>query len=41
MMQGGRPLIANGHVIGAVGISADSPAHDDEIARAAQDALGQ
>ncbi len=41
MMQGGRPLVVDGHVIGAVGISSDTPVHDDEIARAAQVALGQ
>jgi glc operon protein GlcG len=35
MMQGGRPLVVQGQVVGAVGISADTPLHDDEIAQAA------
>ena len=39
--QRGRPLVSEGHVVGAIGISADTPAHDDEIARAAQGVLGQ
>ncbi|KAF1005038.1 MAG: hypothetical protein GAK32_02712 [Pseudomonas fluorescens] len=30
-----RPIILEGQVVGAIGISADTPAHDDEIARAA------
>ena len=35
MMQGGQPIKIDGHTIGAVGVSADTPAHDDEIAAAA------
>lgn len=35
MMKGARPIILEGQVVGAIGISADTPAHDDEIARAA------
>lgn len=35
MMKGAQPIIVEGQVIGAIGISADTPAHDDEIALAA------
>lgn len=41
MMQGGRPVVVDGVVIGAVGISADTPAHDDEIAQEALKAVVQ
>ncbi len=40
MMKGGQPIKRNGQVIGGVGISADTPAHEDEIALAALAALG-
>jgi glc operon protein GlcG len=39
MMKGAQPIIVEGRVIGAIGISADTPAHDDEIALAAIAAL--
>ncbi|OWP68255.1 heme-binding protein [Pseudomonas sp. K2I15] len=35
MMKGAQPIILDGQVVGAIGISADTPAHDDEIALAA------
>ncbi|MGB3126812.1 MAG: heme-binding protein [Pseudomonas sp.] len=35
MMKGALPIIIEGQVVGAIGISADTPAHDDEIASAA------
>lgn len=35
MMKGAQPIILEGRVVGAIGISADTPAHDDEIALAA------
>lgn len=35
MMKGAQPIIVEGQVVGAIGISADTPAHDDEIALAA------
>ncbi|MDE2035007.1 MAG: heme-binding protein, partial [Pseudomonas sp.] len=35
MMKGAQPIILEGQVVGAIGISADTPAHDDEIALAA------
>jgi len=35
MMKGAQPIIVDGLVIGAIGVSADTPAHDDEIALAA------
>lgn len=40
MLKGGRPVMETGHVVGALGISADTPAHDDEIALAALAATG-
>ena len=38
-MQGGIPLVINGTIVGAVGVSTDTPAHDQEIAEAASKAL--
>ena len=34
LMRGGFPIIVNGHTVGAVGVSADTPPHDEEIAQA-------
>lgn len=34
MMRGGLPIIVNGHTVGAIGVSADTPQHDEEIAQA-------
>lgn len=39
-MQGGVPIVIDGRVVGAVGISADTPAHDQQIADAAVRSLG-
>ena len=39
MMKGARPIMLEGQVVGAIGISADTPAHDDEIALAAVSAV--
>jgi glc operon protein GlcG len=40
-MQGGLPLMAGGQVVGAIGISADTPAHDQQIAEAGARALAE
>jgi len=41
-LQGGVPLLIDGHVVGAIGVSgAASAAQDDEIAQAASERLGQ
>lgn len=34
LMRGGFPLIVNGYTVGAVGVSADTPQHDEAIAQA-------
>lgn len=39
LMRGGIPLTVDGHVVGAIGISADIPDHDQEIAKAGAAAL--
>ncbi len=39
-MQGGIPLVINSVIVGAVGVSTDTPAHDQAIAEAASKALG-
>jgi glc operon protein GlcG len=39
LMRGGFPIIVNGHTVGAVGVSADTPQHDEEIAQAGLAAL--
>ncbi len=38
-MQGGLPLTVDGLVVGAIGVSADTPAHDQQIAEAGANAL--
>lgn len=38
-MQGGLPVLVNGEVIGAIGVSADTKEHDAQIARAGLAAL--
>jgi glc operon protein GlcG len=38
-MQGGLPVVVDGQVIGAIGVSFDTPEHDAEIARAGLAAL--
>ncbi|WP_409301948.1 GlcG/HbpS family heme-binding protein [Pseudomonas sp. KCJK8993] len=41
MMKGAQPIVLEGQVVGAIGVSADTPAHDDEIALAALAGLGR
>lgn len=41
MMKGGQPIKEGDQVVGGIGISADTPAHDDEIALAALSAVGK
>ena len=38
-MQGGLPLIVDGDIVGAIGVSADTPVHDQQIAEAGARAL--
>ncbi|WP_414476085.1 GlcG/HbpS family heme-binding protein [Microvirga sp. M2] len=38
-MQGGLPLMADGAIVGAIGVSADTPVHDQQIAEAGARAL--
>ncbi len=38
-MQGGLPIVVDGQVIGGIGASFDTPAHDDVIAQAGLSAL--
>jgi glc operon protein GlcG len=33
-MQGGIPLMIDGQVVGAIGVSTDTPAHDQQVAEA-------
>lgn len=39
LMRGGVPLVSNGSVVGAIGVSADTPQHDEAIAQAGASAL--
>jgi len=39
MMRGGVPLTVNGVIVGAIGVSADLPDHDEAIAKAGASAL--
>lgn len=39
LMRGGLPLVADGQIVGAIGVSADTPQHDEEIAKAGVAAL--
>lgn len=39
LMRGGIPLVAKGKTVGAIGVSADTPQHDEQIAQAGADAL--
>lgn len=41
LMRGGIPITVNGRVVGAIGVSADTPDHDEEIARAGIAALSK
>jgi glc operon protein GlcG len=38
-VDGSLPLVANGHIIGGIGISGVLPAHDGQIAKAGADAV--
>ncbi len=40
-IEGGLPIVIDGHVIGAIGVSGSVSAHDQQIARAGINALGQ
>jgi len=39
LMRGGVPLVADGQIVGAIGVSADTPQHDEDIAKAGAAAL--
>ena len=39
MMRGGVPIMVDGTIVGAIGVSADTPDHDEQIARAGAAAL--
>lgn len=41
LMRGGVPINVAGQVVGAIGVSADTPAHDEQIAKAGAAASGQ
>lgn len=41
LMRGGVPIIVKGQVVGAIGVSADTPDHDEQIAKAGIAALNQ
>jgi glc operon protein GlcG len=41
LMRGGVPLIVDGHIVGGVGVSADTPEHDEDIAKAGAAALAK
>ncbi|MBB2188563.1 heme-binding protein [Gluconacetobacter azotocaptans] len=35
MMKGGEPIVMDGQVVGGIGVSVDTPDHDEQIAQAA------
>ncbi len=41
LMRGGVPITVEGHIVGAIGVSADTPDHDQVIAEAGIAALKQ
>jgi glc operon protein GlcG len=41
MMTGGVPIVADGHIVGAIGVSSDTPDHDVQVANAGVAALTQ
>jgi glc operon protein GlcG len=41
MMTGGLPIIVGGQTVGAIGVSVDTPEHDEQIAKAGLAALAQ
>jgi uncharacterized protein GlcG (DUF336 family) len=40
-LQGGIPLVVDGRVIGAIGVSGETPQEDEDIAKAGADVLGE
>lgn len=40
-VEGGVPLVIDGHIVGAIGLSGDSSEHDGQCAQAGADALKQ
>jgi glc operon protein GlcG len=40
LMRGGLPITVNGRIVGAIGVSADTPQHDEEIANAGIASVG-
>jgi glc operon protein GlcG len=41
MLTGGLPITVDHQIVGAIGVSADIPQHDEQIARAGVAALAQ
>jgi glc operon protein GlcG len=41
LMRGGVPITVDGHIVGAIGVTADTPDHDELIAKAGAAALSQ
>lgn len=41
LMRGGIPITLSGHIVGAIGVSADTPDHDELIAKAGIAALSR
>jgi glc operon protein GlcG len=41
LMRGGVPIVVGGRIVGAIGISADTPDHDEQLAKAGTAALGR
>lgn len=39
LMRGGLPITVGGHIVGAIGVSGDTPEHDEVIAKAGLAAL--
>jgi glc operon protein GlcG len=41
LMRGGIPITVDGHIVGAIGVAADTPDHDELIAKAGAAAISQ
>jgi len=41
LMRGGVPIVVDGELVGAIGVSSDTPDHDEVIAKAGIAALSQ
>ena len=41
LMRGGAPIVVDGEIVGAIGVSSDTPDHDEVIAKAGIAALSQ